>query len=165
MSKGKKEEKGISSFSTNLESKNLASGLILAFEWSSLFGCFFLLSASAFVAGISILPFTKIWAASSWRSFREPSFELHICAKVDKNILWWKLFSHVLHVQQKRHYCVKRQRIKWEYGVLINLAKCWSNLVTNSSEDPGFACSISIKALVTLCKIDPPGSSDIACIT
>lgn len=62
---------------TNLESRNLASGLKLAFELTSLFGCFFLLSSAfAFCAASAVFPLVNIRDDNSWSSFTDDSFEL-----------------------------------------------------------------------------------------
>lgn len=62
---------------TNLESRNLASGLKLVFELTSLFGCFFLLSSAfAFCAVSAVFPLVNIRDDNSWSSFTDDSFEL-----------------------------------------------------------------------------------------
>lgn len=145
---------------TNLESRNLASGLKLEFEFSSLFCCFFLLSVSEFAFCISsgiVLPMVNKRAASSCRSFNEESFELQtIC-----------LLHEFLYITDQANLSDNAWDQDENMGKgreIMNLANCWSKLFTRPSQDPGFLRSIFMSEFVTARTTDPSGSSAMAYI-
>ena len=145
---------------TNLESRNLASGLKLEFELSSLFCCFFLLSVSEFVFCISsgiVLPLVNKRAACSCRSFNEESFELQTIY----------LLHEFLYVTDRTNLSDKkwdRDKNMGKWTEIMNLANCWSKLFTRPSQDPGFLRSIFMSEFATARATEPSGSSAMACI-
>lgn len=68
---------------TDLDSRNLASGLKLVFEWKSLLCCLFLLSDSALADwSPAICPLLNSWAAKSCKSFSEESSDLYMHSSI-----------------------------------------------------------------------------------